>query len=225
MLGLPGARMNFDLTEDQREIRRTAREFLAARYTPEKIRAIALDGAADPHWDEVAELGWPDIAEEYGIVELAVVAEELGLRARADAAVGPRRAASCWSRRGRRRRGRPRPDGSRAVAMWDREGRPIRGADAEGRRRATDRRQDRRARTPTSPTCSWSPPRAVATSASDAADATIEPARALDATKPLFTVRVDGATPGEGRSGDFGRAWHAIAVTAAAESVGVARAR
>ena len=46
----PGAaaRMNFDLTEDQREIKRTARDFLAARYTPEKIRAIALDGAAGP---------------------------------------------------------------------------------------------------------------------------------------------------------------------------------
>ena len=69
--------MNFDLTEDQREIKRTARDFLAARYTPEKIRAIALDGEPDPHWDEIAELGWPDIAE-FGIVELAVVAEELG---------------------------------------------------------------------------------------------------------------------------------------------------
>ena len=37
--------MNFDLTEDQREIKRTAREFLASRYTPEKIRSISLDGA------------------------------------------------------------------------------------------------------------------------------------------------------------------------------------
>ena len=69
--------MNFDLTEDQREIKRTARDFLASRYTLEKIRAIALDGEPDPHWDEIVELGWPDIAE-YGIVELAVVAEELG---------------------------------------------------------------------------------------------------------------------------------------------------
>ena len=55
-----------------------------------------------------------------------------------------------------------------------------------------------------------------------AADATIEPARALDATRPLFTVRFDGA-PARSSTGDhFGRAWHAIAVMAAAESVGVA---
>ena len=54
-----------------------------------------------------------------------------------------------------------------------------------------------------------------------ASDAAIEPARALDPTRPLFTVRFDGA-PGEELTGDFGRAWHAIAVAAAAESVGVA---
>ena len=54
-----------------------------------------------------------------------------------------------------------------------------------------------------------------------ASDVTIEPARALDATRPLFTVRFDGA-PGSELSGDFGHAWHAIAVMAAAESVGVA---
>jgi alkylation response protein AidB-like acyl-CoA dehydrogenase len=54
-----------------------------------------------------------------------------------------------------------------------------------------------------------------------AADAAIEPARALDPTRPLFTVRFDGAA-GEELSGDFNRGWHAIAVMAAAESVGVA---
>ena len=62
----------------------------------------------------------------------------------------------------------------------------------------------------------------AATSRCSASDATIEPARAMDTTRPLFTVRFDGAT-GEELSGDhFGRAWHAIAVMAAAESVGVA---
>jgi alkylation response protein AidB-like acyl-CoA dehydrogenase len=54
-----------------------------------------------------------------------------------------------------------------------------------------------------------------------ASDATIEPARALDPTRPLFTVRLDGA-PGEELTGDLSRAWHAIAVAAAAEAVGVA---
>jgi alkylation response protein AidB-like acyl-CoA dehydrogenase len=51
-----------------------------------------------------------------------------------------------------------------------------------------------------------------------ASEATIEPARALDATRPLFTVRAEG---GDKISVDE-RAWHAIAVAAAAESVGVA---
>ena len=82
--------MNFDLTDDQREIRRTAREFLAARYPPEQVRAIALDGASDPHWDEIAELGWPDIAE-LGTVELAVLAEQLGY------ALAPSPLAATWA--------------------------------------------------------------------------------------------------------------------------------
>jgi len=69
--------MNFDLTDDQREIKRTARDFLAARYPLERVRAIALDGEPDPHWDAIVELGWPDVAE-LGILELALVAEELG---------------------------------------------------------------------------------------------------------------------------------------------------
>jgi alkylation response protein AidB-like acyl-CoA dehydrogenase len=54
-----------------------------------------------------------------------------------------------------------------------------------------------------------------------ASAAKIEPANALDPTRPLFTVHFDGG--GEELTGDhLGRAWHAIAVAAAAESVGVA---
>ena len=102
--------MNFDLNEDQREIKRTAREFLAARYTPEKIRAIALDGEPDPHWDEIVELGWPDIAE-YGIVELAVVAEELGY------SLAPTPLAAHWAAKLLH----PDLEGRGTVAMWDGE--------------------------------------------------------------------------------------------------------
>ena len=83
--------MNFDLTDDQREIKRTAREFLAARYPLDAVRRIALDGEADPHWDEIVELGWPGIAE-FGTVELAVVAEELGY------SLAPTPLASTWGR-------------------------------------------------------------------------------------------------------------------------------
>jgi alkylation response protein AidB-like acyl-CoA dehydrogenase len=177
--------MNFDLTPDQREIKRTAREFLAARYTPEKIRAIALDSQPDPHWDEIVELGWPDIAE-YGIVELAVVAEELGY------ALAPSPLAAHWAAKLLH----PGLEGRGTVSLYD--GIAVPNADVADTIIVKD--GDR-------------------VLAVRAADATIEPAPALDATRPLFTVSFEG---GEALSGDFERAWHAIAVMAAAESVGVA---
>jgi len=79
--------MRFDLDEDQKEIQRTARELLAGRATWERVRAAALeqDGFDEPLWRELCELGWPGIAvgeerggQGLGIVELAVLAEELG---------------------------------------------------------------------------------------------------------------------------------------------------
>src|SRR5919197_4314681 len=80
--------MNFELTDDQRAIQRTAREFLADNYKPEAIRRPAYDtprGFEDEGWARICELGWPAllIAEEHGglglgVVELAVVLEELG---------------------------------------------------------------------------------------------------------------------------------------------------
>ncbi len=202
--------MNFDLTEDQREIKRTARDFLAARYTPEKLRAIALDSQPDPHWDEIVELGWPDVAE-LGTLELAVVAEELGY------ALAPSPLAAHWAAKLLH----PGLEGRGTVAMWDEDG----SADPE---RPTLAAEDGaltgvKVAVPNADVADV----LVVTAAGGrhfavkAADAAIEPARALDATRPLFTLRLDG-TPGEELSGDFGRAWHAIAVMAAAESVGVA---
>jgi alkylation response protein AidB-like acyl-CoA dehydrogenase len=80
--------MNFELTDDQRSIQRTARDFLAASYPPEEIRRLAYDtprGFTDEGWARICELGWPAllVAEEHGglglgVVELAVVQEELG---------------------------------------------------------------------------------------------------------------------------------------------------
>ena len=78
--------MDFDLTDDQKEIKRVAKELLAARSSFAKVREAAeaaeYDGAL---WQELRELGWPGIAvaEEYGgqglgAVELAVLLEELG---------------------------------------------------------------------------------------------------------------------------------------------------
>ena len=78
--------MDFDLTEDQKEIKSTARSLLTARSPWEKVRAASEGGKYDPAlYSEVSELGWPGIAvaEEYGgqglgSVELAVLLEELG---------------------------------------------------------------------------------------------------------------------------------------------------
>jgi alkylation response protein AidB-like acyl-CoA dehydrogenase len=79
--------MYFDLTDEQQAIKSTARDFLAARYKSERIRALAdtAEGFEQSDWEEMAELGWPGLAlpEEWGgqglgIVELAVLFEEMG---------------------------------------------------------------------------------------------------------------------------------------------------
>jgi alkylation response protein AidB-like acyl-CoA dehydrogenase len=79
--------MNFDFTDDQRAIKRTARDFLAARYSSEVMRELAADerGFTDEQWREMVELGWPGVIvpEEHGGlglggVELVVIAEEMG---------------------------------------------------------------------------------------------------------------------------------------------------
>jgi alkylation response protein AidB-like acyl-CoA dehydrogenase len=78
--------MRFTLSEDQQEIKRTAHDLLANRSTMAKVRESAEAGAYDDALTrELGELGWPGIAvgEEHGgqglgIVELAVLLEELG---------------------------------------------------------------------------------------------------------------------------------------------------
>jgi alkylation response protein AidB-like acyl-CoA dehydrogenase len=78
--------MDFDFNEDQKEIKAVARELLGARSTWTRVRAAALAGEYDAAlWREIVELGWPGIAvseprggQGLGIVELAVLLEELG---------------------------------------------------------------------------------------------------------------------------------------------------
>jgi alkylation response protein AidB-like acyl-CoA dehydrogenase len=79
--------MNFELTDDQRAIKRTAREMLASRYRPETVRELAADerGFTDAQWQELSELGWPGVIIPeadgglgLGAVELAVIHEEIG---------------------------------------------------------------------------------------------------------------------------------------------------
>jgi alkylation response protein AidB-like acyl-CoA dehydrogenase len=78
--------MNFDFTDDQRSIKSTAKEFLAARYKPEKLRELAEAGEYDDAiWNEMRELGWSGIfvdeayqGQGLGIVELVILMEEMG---------------------------------------------------------------------------------------------------------------------------------------------------
>jgi alkylation response protein AidB-like acyl-CoA dehydrogenase len=77
----------FDLNDEQRQIKETAKDLLAARYKSERIRELAESERSfeDSDWEEMAGLGWPGlvIPEEWGGqglggVELAVVFEEMG---------------------------------------------------------------------------------------------------------------------------------------------------
>ena len=79
--------MNFDFTDDQRAIKRTANEFLAARYKLETVRSLAEDerGFTDEQWRQIADLGWPGVIVPeadgglgLGAVELVVIQEEMG---------------------------------------------------------------------------------------------------------------------------------------------------
>src|SRR5207248_9966059 len=79
--------MNFDFTDDQKQVRDAARKFLAEKCSPKAVRTV-LDGKA-PYdkelWKGLAEMGFLGVAipEEFGgagagHLELCVIAEEMG---------------------------------------------------------------------------------------------------------------------------------------------------
>jgi alkylation response protein AidB-like acyl-CoA dehydrogenase len=78
--------MDFGLTDDQRDIQRTAHDLLTERATFARVREHAEAGTTDRVlWKELSELGWPGIAisEEHGgqglgTIELSILCEELG---------------------------------------------------------------------------------------------------------------------------------------------------
>ncbi|MCP9628508.1 acyl-CoA/acyl-ACP dehydrogenase [Rhodopseudomonas palustris] len=79
--------MNFDFSDDQKQLRDQARRFLAEKCPPRAVRAV-LEGKADYDrdlWKGLAEMGFLGVAipEEFGgtgagHLELCVIAEELG---------------------------------------------------------------------------------------------------------------------------------------------------
>jgi alkylation response protein AidB-like acyl-CoA dehydrogenase len=78
--------MNFDLSDEQSEIKGTAKQFLADRFKPDKVRELAEARAYDDGlWKQIADLGWAGIAvseedggQGLGMVELTVLLEECG---------------------------------------------------------------------------------------------------------------------------------------------------
>jgi alkylation response protein AidB-like acyl-CoA dehydrogenase len=78
--------VNFDLNDEQQEIKRTAHEFLGDRFKADKVRELAESRSYDEGlWKQISELGWPGIAiaeedggQGLGMVELAVLLEESG---------------------------------------------------------------------------------------------------------------------------------------------------
>ncbi|HEY1369537.1 MAG TPA: acyl-CoA dehydrogenase family protein [Gaiellaceae bacterium] len=79
--------MDFSFTDEQQELRDSARSWLAERYPPERVAELAESEAGwDPEsWSQLAELGWLGVSvpEEHGgaglgFLEEAILLEELG---------------------------------------------------------------------------------------------------------------------------------------------------
>jgi alkylation response protein AidB-like acyl-CoA dehydrogenase len=79
--------VDFELTEEQAALREVSRAMLAVNCPPQLVRSLAAAGTDvdDKLWQRGAELGWTGLAapEEHdgagqGLVELCLVAEELG---------------------------------------------------------------------------------------------------------------------------------------------------
>jgi alkylation response protein AidB-like acyl-CoA dehydrogenase len=208
--------MNFELTDDQRAIQRTARDFLADAYPPAEVRRLAYEserGFTDEGWAAMCELGWPAllVPEEHGglglgVVELAVVQEELGAALAPSPFLSTVAAAAVIADAGsdeQRARWLPalaagEARGAVATVLDDVGWTAV--PDAEGADVIVVREND-----------AW----ALAT------DTSAEAVEPLDATRRLWRVRAGGELdplPGEGA-----RAYDVVAVALAAESVGVAR--
>jgi alkylation response protein AidB-like acyl-CoA dehydrogenase len=229
--------MNFELTDDQRAIQSTAKDFLAARYKPEEIRRLALEderGFTDEQWAAIVELGWPGLVVPeqdgglgLGVVELAVVQEELGYALAPTPFVSNLAAGLLLAAQG--------DDEQRSAYLA-----PL----AAGERRGTLAVLDDDAALDAAGATLSGKKIAVPDAASadffviagsdgrhyvveaDADGVAVTATAGLDPSRKLATIELDGAAAIELAAGDAttaGRAYDVIATALAAESVGVAR--
>jgi alkylation response protein AidB-like acyl-CoA dehydrogenase len=236
--------MNFEFTDDQRAIKRTAHDLLEARYRPETVRELAEDerGFTDEQWRELVGLGWQGVIvpEEYGglglgAVELVVIAEEMGYALAPSpffsntcaalllVAAGPDEQRTSWLER------LAAGEARGTVAIWD-----------EHAGWAPDRSE-------LEPSDGTLSARKIAVPDAGSADFAIvsgadgrhflvdlhgsgvevEPETALDSTRKLFTLRLDGAPAeplaGSSEPGQLSHAYATIVTALAAENAGVAQ--
>ena len=207
--------MNFDFTDDQQAIKRTANELLAARFKPERVRELAESGSYDDEtWKEMSELGWAGIfvdeqhgGQGLGVVELVILMEELGyalapvpLLSNAAAGLALQFAGSDEQKE-RWLPGIASGEARGTVGMVrDGEARLV--PDADSAEVIVLIGSD------------------GATAVVEASDADIEPFEAMDRTRRFARVRAGG---GEPLSGDCFAAGDRIATALSAETVGVAQ--
>jgi alkylation response protein AidB-like acyl-CoA dehydrogenase len=234
--------MNFDFTDDQRAIKATARDFLTARYPSATVRELAADdrGYTDGQWQELADLGWTGLVVPeadgglgLGAVELVVIQEELGYALAPTplpSSVGATLllvAAGTSEQRERWLGPLARGEARGTIALWDeRAGWSPEHSEVEAAGGVLT---------------------ATKIAVPDAAGAdllivagadgrhylleTSDPGvrvvseRALDPTRKLFTVTLEGAAaePLRLEPGPIGQAYHTIVTALAAETVGVAQ--
>jgi alkylation response protein AidB-like acyl-CoA dehydrogenase len=232
--------MNFAFTDDQETIKRTAREFLAARYGSEEIRRLADDerGFTDEQWAEICGLDWPGIfvPEEHGgqglgVIELAILQEELGYALAPTPFLSNAIAAIALQYHGsdeqRERTLRALATGEQraSVALSDDPAAPVsaEGATLSGAKLAV----------PDAATAdlllvvTFPEARTFIVDPSDPG-VTVEPVAGMDPTRKLANVRLDGVAGDElpenrEEAQVGGRAGAAIQVAVAAESVGIAQ--
>ncbi len=235
--------MNFELTDDQRAIKRTANEFLAARYKLETVRELAEDERSftDAQWGEISELGWPGVVipEDdgglgLGAIEFLVIQEEMGYALAPSPLLSTVSAglllvaAGTDEQRERWLDPLARGESRGTVAVWDeRSGWSPDHSEiepADGRLSAT------KIAVPDAPSADF----LIIAGADghhylvepDAEGVEIVPEKSLDPTRRLFTVRLEQAAVEPlhaGRSDQIAHAYATIVTALAAENVGVAQ--
>jgi alkylation response protein AidB-like acyl-CoA dehydrogenase len=104
------SQVDFELTEEQAALREVSRSMLAANCPPQRVRSLASAGndIDDKLWQRAAELGWMGLAVPVehdgagqGLVELCLVAEEIGRAAAPGAFIDSALIALALARSGR----------------------------------------------------------------------------------------------------------------------------